>query len=403
MNENKKILLKNEVKWISDEKDAIYTMNIHNHLDYIEKIKKEVEEVNYTIELIKEKMIKPNSDLLEELQDKVAMNSILANAKSVVVPEGKGIFWTNKIESLERNWNLHIQSETNLHDHQNKRIKELELMQETIVETDPVSMEREISELKEEIRKGNEIFADHWKEIMKLKTSHFEGSCHPTKVEDIATLIKSLKNQEVLQKLSNEVHNILRMLNSAFTLTNITIEKECPHIIKRVIQIREKFEGENSMPKGETVSLEKPPMAVKENMKPLQNSKPSVTCWCGHSSYNHWIGRGKCDLCDCQAVEKKKPSRKDVVWTEEGAFKKGDGKPFDLRKFIEFALENAKVDLPNKGQINEYIFVTKDDLEKYRKVLYNELTNERSAIPSLMKVRDAWIEHLSKYLSEEKT
>lgn len=40
---------------------------------------------------------------IEELKDQIAVINVLANAKAVIVPEGKGIFWTNKIEELKLN------------------------------------------------------------------------------------------------------------------------------------------------------------------------------------------------------------------------------------------------------------------------------------------------------------
>jgi len=57
--------------------------------------------------------------------------------------------------------------------------------------------------------------------------------------------------------------------------------------------------------------------------------------------------------------------------------------PFDLRKFIIFALENAKVELPNKEQINKYVLVSKAELEKWFKWMEepyfdDEMINERN-------------------------
>jgi len=37
-----------------------------------------------------------------KIENQIAELRILAKAKAVIVPEGKGIFWTNKIEALEK-------------------------------------------------------------------------------------------------------------------------------------------------------------------------------------------------------------------------------------------------------------------------------------------------------------
>jgi len=76
---------------------------------------------------------------ISELEHELKRVEIIANAKAVVVPEGKGIFWTNKISELEKNIENWL-----------KRLSD-----------DQIKIENKIAELKQRIEKLKEQLTTH--------------------------------------------------------------------------------------------------------------------------------------------------------------------------------------------------------------------------------------------------
>ncbi len=111
-------------------------------------------EENFRIKV--ENYIVTHDEKITELVQKLSEVSIKASAKAVIVPEGKGIFWTDKIEALEKNWNLHIQSESRIHDDQRKQFSELRTLQKEAYDKGwfwnlKYSVDRQISELRKDL------------------------------------------------------------------------------------------------------------------------------------------------------------------------------------------------------------------------------------------------------------
>jgi len=79
--------------------------------DELSELKKKIEEFPADIE---KKLVGlatngiAYKERIEELENELKRVEIIATAKAVVVPEGKGIFWTNKIEALEQKYKEEI-------------------------------------------------------------------------------------------------------------------------------------------------------------------------------------------------------------------------------------------------------------------------------------------------------
>ncbi len=190
---------------------------------YLEPLKEKIDCLEETIKLIKEKMIKPNSDSIEKLE-----------------------------ENVNRNWNLN---------------------QELAQEIMPNYVDKELSELKEKITWLSE-------ENAKLYTQLDNDA------------LKRATNTDVLQKFFQVM--------IAYSCNEIS--DEIPPLLKRLSGATD-LEGEKSVPKGETVYLEKPSMVVK--LAPhcaSQNSKPSYGCFLFTYCSEYIVAFDDCKIKDIQQV-----------------------------------------------------------------------------------------------------
>ncbi len=145
-------------------------------------------EENFRIKV--ENYIVTHDEKITELVQKLSEVSIKASAKAVIVPEGKGIFWTDKIKALEKNWNLHIQSESRIHDDQKKQFSELRKDLYTVLQARNWNSEV-IYDNREVLR---EFIDFHW-------TLETQGQTHE---KDLTWDEKYDKHAELSKKLSGE-------------------------------------------------------------------------------------------------------------------------------------------------------------------------------------------------------
>jgi len=181
------------------------------------------------------------------------MNTILGNAKAIIVPEGKGIFWTNKIEELtDKLQKCGVRGDFRL-DEQMGFITELKEQVKLNVEDSDEN--EKVLTIHEEVLRDSIDFSNLLLELFYEKDI--------INKEDHGRIYEEIKNMKKKLKDGSKEHSI----------------HDDPIIKKAQEKFQEILEssGENSVPNRETVYLEKPRMDVKENPDDsLQNSKPET-------------------------------------------------------------------------------------------------------------------------------
>jgi len=228
-----------------EEKDGTKDKNIWDHMKNAEKTILELKESFKYIDIFKNKF--------DALEDKVAMNTILGNAKAIIVPEGKGIFWTNKIEELtDKLQKCGVRGDFRL-DEQMGFITELKEQVKLNVEDSDEN--EKVLTIHEEVLRDSIDFSNLLLELFYEKDI--------INKEDHGRIYEEIKNMKKKLKDGSKEHSI----------------HDDPIIKKAQEKFQEILEssGENSVPNRETVYLEKPRMDVKENPDDsLQNSKPET-------------------------------------------------------------------------------------------------------------------------------